>query len=172
MDFKSLVLKRYSVRNYRPDPVEEEKLSYILECGRMAPSAANFQPWKIHVVENPQLKEQLHATYPRDWFRQAPVILVFTGDHKTSWKRADGKDHLDIDLAILIDHITLAAAEVGLGTCWICNFNAQTCREILQLAGNEEPIAYLPLGYPSNPKDDNSRHSLRKPAAEIIRFIR
>jgi nitroreductase len=170
--FLELAKSRYSVRNFLSAPVGDEILNYILDCGRVAPSAANYQPWLILVVREEKLKQELWTTYPRDWLRQAPVILVFLGDHHQAWKRRDGKDHTDIDMAIIIDHITLAAAEQGLGTCWICNFDAAKCRQILDLPDHLEPIAFLPLGYPAIPADQTSRHLVRKPTEEIIKFDR
>ncbi|MCX6283429.1 MAG: nitroreductase family protein [Bacteroidetes bacterium] len=170
MNFLELAKSRYSVRNYLPKPVEEEKLNYILECGRIAPSAANYQPWMIDVIRDPDLKKKLEETYAREWLKQAAVILVFLGNHKQGWKRSDGKDHTDIDIAIMADHITLAAAEQGLGTCWICNFDAAKCIQVLNLPVHLEPIAYLSLGYPAGSTDEASRHLKRKPFEEIIKF--
>jgi nitroreductase len=80
----------------------------------------------------------------------------------------DGKDHTDIDVSIIIDHMTLAAAEQGLGTCWICNFDALKCAEILQLPSNIEPIAYLPIGYPGKEPDDRNRHLVRKELGDFL----
>jgi len=168
--FLELAKSRYSVRNYLPRPVEEEKLRYVLECGRIAPSAANFQPWSILVARDPALLKKLAETYNREWFKQAPVILVFTGNHHKGWKRSDGKDHTDIDIAIIADHITLAAVEQGLGTCWICNFDAARCRNLLNLPDHIEPIAYLSLGYPADSTDETARHLKRKSFEEIITF--
>ncbi len=170
MTFLELAKSRYSVRNYLPKPVEEEKLNYILECGRIAPSAANYQPWQINVVRDPDLKKKLEETYAREWLKQAAVILVFLGNHQQGWKRSDGKDHTDIDIAIMADHVTLAAAEQGLGTCWICNFDAAMCIRVLNLPDHIEPIAYLSLGYPAGSTDQVSRHLKRKPFEEIIKF--
>jgi nitroreductase len=167
-DFLTLASQRYSVRNYLDKPVEDEKLNYILECGRVAPSAANYQPWHIIVIRDPEMRKRLADTYPRPWFLQAPVVLVLCGDHLTGWKRPDGKDHTDIDVAIIADHMTLAAAEQGLGTCWICHFDAAKCTGILQLPGHIEPIAYLPLGYPGSGKDERARHLVRKSIDEIV----
>ncbi len=172
MNFLDLAKSRYSVRSYLPSPVEEEKLSYVLECGRVAPSAANYQPWQVIVIREAQMRARIAMTYNRKWLLEAPVILVFCGDHGKGWKRADGKDHTDTDIAIMADHMTLAAAEQGLGTCWICDFDAQACREVLQLPDHIEPIAYLPLGYPKNVKDPHSRHLNRKELKEIIRYER
>jgi len=169
-NFLELAKKRYSARSYLNKPVEEEKLNYILECGQVAPSAANFQPWKIFVVREPALKAKLGETYGGEWLMEAPVILVFCGDHNQGWKRKDGKDHTDIDVSIIIDHVTLAAAEQGLGTCWICNFDVRKCTEILRLPDHLEPIAYLPLGYPDDEPADSKKHLKRKPLNEIVQF--
>jgi nitroreductase len=169
-NFLELAKSRYSVRNYLAKPVEEEKLNYLLECGRIAPSAANYQPWIIHVVREKELKKKIEETYNREWIKQAPVILVFLGDHRTGWKRGDGKDHTDIDIAIIADHITLAASEQGLGTCWICNFDAAKCRTFMNLPDYLEPIAYLSLGYPADQTDQTSRHLKRKSMEEIVKF--
>lgn len=171
MTFLELAKKRYSVRNYSEKPVEQDKLNYILECGRIAPSAANYQPWQIFVIRDAGMREKLTATYGREWFKQAPVMLVFCGDHSVGWKRSDGKDHTDIDVSIITDHITLAAAEQGLGTCWICNFDAAGCSGILNLPPHLEPIAYLSLGYPGKEPEDPSRHLNRKELNEIVQYI-
>ena len=166
--FLDLARLRYSVRNYSDRQVEDKKLEYILECGRTAPSAANYQPWHIIVIRDKEMRGELGMTYNRSWLMQAPLILIICGDHQAGWKRKDGKDHTDIDAAIIADHMTLAAAEQGLGTCWICNFDARLCSEILQLPPNIEPIIYLPVGYPGNEPDDKNRHLVRKAMEEIV----
>jgi nitroreductase len=167
--FLELAKARYSVRNYQPKPVEKEKLMIVLEAGRIAPSAANYQPWHFIVIQDPAIRKKLDATYNRSWFSQAPVVIVICGDHKEAWKRGDGKDHTDIDASIAIDHMTLAAAEIGLGTCWICNFDAKMASEVLQLPENIEPIAYLPLGYPGGDKI-HPCHTDRKPLGKIVHW--
>ncbi|NLW60572.1 MAG: nitroreductase, partial [Firmicutes bacterium] len=118
MSFLELTKKRYSVRKYKDQPVEREKLLQVLEAARNAPSACNFQPWHFIVLTDETIKSKVAETYPRDWFKKAPVVIVACGDHSVSWKRADGKDHCDVDLAIAVEHMALAAAELGLGTCW------------------------------------------------------
>jgi len=151
--FKELVLQRHAVRSYRADvPVEEEKLAYVLECARWAPSAVNYQPWKFLVLQSAGAKESLYPCYDRPWIRDAPVVIVCCADHTRSWKRrADGKDHADIDVAIAVGHLCLAAAEQGLGTCWVCNFDAEGLKAAFRLPATMEPVALVPLGYPSDP---------------------
>ena len=151
MEFKELAKRRYSVRSYQSTPVAKEKLIDIIQAALLAPSAVNFQPWKFVVVTEPALLKQLHGCYHRDWFKSAPVCIVAIGDHDKGWRRpTDNKDYTDIDVAIAIDHLMLAATEIGLGTCWICHFNAEKCAEIFGLSPNLEPIAMIPIGYPSS----------------------
>ena len=169
-DFLDLARKRYSVRNYLNNPVEEEKLMYVLEAGRVAPSAANFQPWHIIIVRKKETILQIGTAYPRKWFTEATVVLVVCGDHEKGWKRGDGKDHTDIDIAIMVDHMTLAAAEIGLGTCWVCNFDEKKIRELLKLPGHIEPIVLLPLGYPNDTKDLVSRHLIRHEMNKVVHW--
>lgn len=168
MSFGDLARSRYSSRKYKADPVEEDKLDYILDAGRVAPSACNYQPWKIYVLNGRDNLEKIYPAYTAGWFRQAPVVLVICGDHHRSWKRADGKDHADIDVAILADHITLAAAEQGLGTCWICAFDREKVAKVLRLPDHLEPIVILPLGYPADKGDPFRHEKQRKPLRQII----
>lgn len=170
MDFLDLARQRYSCRKYKPDSVDRGKIEYILEAGRVAPSAVNRQPWMIYVVTERELLEQVWETYYKNWIQSAPVILVLCGDHSVSWKRQDGKDHCDIDVAILADHITLAAAEQGLATCWVCHFDHLKCAGLLGLPGHMETIALLPLGYPDDQVDTGRHGRLRKPLSDIVRW--
>ncbi len=149
MSFLELVESRYSVRGYLNKEVEKEKLLQVLEAGRLAPSAVNFQPVHLYVLEKQEDREKLFEVYGRDWFKESPVIIAICGDHAKSWRRKDGKDHCDIDVAIVVDHMTLAATELGLGTCWICAFDAKRSHEILELPENMEVITLLTLGYAS-----------------------
>ncbi len=149
MNFLELATQRSSVRNYQPKAVEKEKLMYVLEAARIAPSAANFQPWQFIVITEPDMLKSVQSLYHRAWLTTAPTIIIALGDHKKGWRRAkDGKDFTDIDVAIAIDHLTLAATEIGLGTCWICNFDPEKCYSIFNIPENMEPIALISIGYP------------------------
>lgn len=100
MSFLELARKRCSIRKYAPKNVEQEKIDYILEAARLAPSAVNYQPWYFVWVQSAEGKAKLQECYPREWFKQAPYYLIVCGDHQQSWKRGDHKDHMDIDTAI------------------------------------------------------------------------
>ncbi len=166
MNFLELTRARYSVRNYTDRLVEPEKLDYIFECVRMAPSAVNYQPWRFAVVTDPERLAALKTAYPREWIQTAPCIIVACANHEESWHRkSDGKDHADIDLGIAVEHLCLAAAEQGLGTCWVCNFDVPRCREVMQLPENLEPVALIPLGYPA---DLSVAEKKRKVPAELF----
>lgn len=165
MSFLDLVKKRYSVRNYKSLPVEREKVIQVLEAGRNAPSAANYQPWHFIVLIDDKIRNKIADVYPGDWFKKAPVIIVACGDHSVSWKRKDGKDHCDIDLGIVVEHMVLAAADMGLGTCWVCAFDAEKCHEILELPDNLEVVSLLPMGYPN---DETLPAKKRKSLDEIV----
>jgi len=168
MEFYEVVKIRRSVRKYKATPVEQEKLDRILEAARSAPSAANIQPCRFFVLLNADLRHQLKAAYAPDWFHTAPVILVGCVDTTQAWRRSDGKSYADVDLAIAMEHVILAATAEGLGTCWIGAFKPEPVRQLLELPPGLEPIAMTPIGYP----DEQPAPKRRKPLSEIVKFIR
>ncbi len=169
MKFIELAKIRYSCRNYDGKQIEDEKLNQVLEAGRIAPSAVNFQPWQFVVIREAVNLDKIRSTYHREWFASAPCVIVALGNHEQSWKRkGDGKDHCDIDVAIALDHMTLQAAEVGLATCWVCNFDKQKLIEELNLPEHLEPVALLPVGYPLTKPDVNRHESKRKALNEVV----
>ena len=164
----TLAHRRYALRNYSSQPVPDEVLRYILEVARMAPSAVNYQSWQFVVVRDGILLQQLRKVYHREWFDTAPCCIVVCGNHNESWQRAsDGKDHCDIDIAIATEHIALAAAECGLGTCWVCNFDIEACVQLLQLPHGIEPMVLMPIGYPVNNEIPEKK---RKSIDEIVQW--
>lgn len=168
--FKELVTERCSVRKYDSRAIEKEKLDYILDCARLAPSAVNYQPWKIYLItpeSSSEKREYVQKCYDREWFLSAPYYLICTIVHSESWHRKnDGKDHGDIDIAILTEHLCLAAVEQGVGTCWVCNFDAKLCHELFNLPENEEAAVLIPMGYPA--EDFKPAEKKRKSMDEIV----
>ncbi len=163
MNFLQLTQQRYSCRGYQDKPVETEKLNYIMECVRMAPSAVNRQPWRFRIVTDPAARAHLQQCYDREWFATAPLYILATILHGEEWVRGDGKPHGNIDIAISVEHLCLAAAEQGLGTCWVCNFDAALCAQLFALPADEEPAAIIPIGYPAA----EATPKRRKPLEEI-----
>ena len=168
MKFSELVVARYSVRAYKPDAVPAETLAGVLEAARMAPTAANRQAFQLIVIETAGRETELQTIYGREWFTQAPLAICACGLPEENWVRRDGKNYNDVDVAIVMDHLTLAAADVGLGTCWIGAFDPDAAREVLGLPDEVEPVAFTPLGYPA----DAPRPKQRKLLDELVRYER
>ena len=168
MAFLDLAKERHSVRKYENRPVDKDKIIQVLEAARYAPSAVNKQPVHFTVVTEDTKIQELAEAYDRAWFRKAPVVIVACGDHETSYKRKDGKDHCDIDVAIAVDHLTLAATDIGLGTCWVCAFDEKIVSKVLDLPENQEPIVMIPIGFPDHSARPEKK---RKTMDEIARFL-
>lgn len=137
------------MRSYSAEPVSESQLEYILECARLAPSAVNLQPWRFIVVKSEAVRQQVQLCYKREWIAQAPLYIICVVRHQEEWVRRDGKRHGDIDIAIAAEHICMAAAEQGLGSCWVCNFDAARLHELLGLEPDEEASVIVPIGHPA-----------------------
>ena len=165
MNFLELTKNRYSCRAYKTLDVEKEKLEYIMECVRFAPSAVNKQPWLFHIVSKEEEKAKLQQCYNRDWFKTAPMYIIASVLHDEEWVRADGKHHGNIDIAIAVEHLCLAAAEQGLGTCWVCNFDVERCTQLFNIPSNEEVAVLIPIGYAA----DEAKEKKRKDLKDILR---
>ena len=166
MEFFDLIKKRYSVRAYQTKSVEQEKLQKVLEAANLAPTAANRQPFKIIVIHTKGKEAELKRIYHRDWFSQAPYVIGICAVKSEAWARMDEKNYADVDTTIAMDHLILAAADLGLGTCWIAAFDPGAAREILGLPDDVELVAFTPLGYPA----DEWRVKKRKSLGEIVRY--
>ncbi len=169
MEFLNLVQQRYSVRSYQPTPVEDAKLARVLEAARLAPTAANRQPFQLIVAKVKGREAELRRIYKRRWFVQAPLVICACGLHDQGWVReSDGVNYTTVDVAIALDHLMLAAASLGLGTCWVAAFNPIAARQVFGLPEGVEPIALTPLGYPA----DQPLPKTRKPLADLVRYER
>lgn len=168
---QNIISQRRSVRKYANQSIDKQIIIEIIESARLAPSAVNFQPWKSYVCQSEEAKQIVRDSYPREWFNAAPLYILACGDGEQSWKRpCDSKDHVDIDIAIAVEHMVLKITELGLGTCWVCNFDPQIIKKGLKLSENLEPIVLLPVGYPEN-NDADPRNKKRKSLEEITEWI-
>ena len=166
MDFLELVKTRYSVRKYKSDPVPEALLQKILQAAQLAPTAANRQPFQLIVITSPERRAALVPISDQAWFTEAPVVIAVVAETAKAWGENDSRDFSLIDTAIVADHITLAATDLGLGTCWIGGFEAAMARDILHLPAGVEPIVFIPVGY----VDDQPEEKERKPLDELVRY--
>ncbi len=167
MDFQDLIKARYSVRAYKPDVVPDALVKQVLEAARLAPTAANRQPFLTLVVNTRGREAELKKVYKADWFSQPPLVLGVCAIGDEAWKRMDGRNYSDVDATIVMDHIILAAADLGLGTCWIGAFDPAVAKQVFELPEGVEPIAFTPLGYPA----DTSGVKKRKPIEDLVKYF-
>jgi nitroreductase len=169
MEFLDIAKKRFSCRSYSSKPVENGDLMKILEAGRVAPTGCNRQPQRIIVVQS---EEGLNSIKKAANTFGAPLILIVCGDSDTTWKRAyDGKNIVDIDISIVTTHMMLQAAELGLGSVWMCSFKPDVIKDEFNIPKNLEPINLLAIGYASGEIASPERHNeLRKPLKDTVSF--
>lgn len=164
MSVLETIANRYSVRSYKPDAVEDEKLGKILEAARLAPTAANRQGFRVVVIPTDRYKEQLKRIYSPEWFTQPPYVLgiyAVPGEYAIT---KSGRSFGPVDASIAFTQILLAATELGLGTCWIGAFNDQAAKELPQVAPAWEPVGFTPLGY----FEGREVKKIRKPLADLV----
>lgn len=167
MDFLSLAKQRYSCRAFLDKKVEKEKIDKILEAGRIAPTAVNFQPQRILVLDDKDELTKLSKCTKFGW--SAPVILVICYDKNISWKRKyDEKDEGIIDASIVTTHMMLEAQDLGLGTTWIGSFDPEKIREEYSIPDNLEIVALLPIGYPAEDAMPSPMHEKRNNLEEMV----
>ena len=167
--FKDIANKRFACRKYTDEPVSKEDIEYIKECVQVAPSAHNFQPWKFLIVTSEEGKEKVRQCYNRPWFANIPMFVLCFKSLNDAWVRQDdNKNHGDIDLGIAVEHLCLAAADRGLGTCWVCNYDVEAVKRLFPIEGYEA-VAIVPVGHiaPDCPHLEKRRKDLSEIFEEI-----
>jgi len=172
MEFTELIHTRESIRNYDPNrPVPKDILEKILDAGRLAPSACNYQPWKFLIISSSAMLEKIRACYKRDWFKDAPQVIVILGLKNQAWNRSyDGYNSIETDVAIAMTHIILAAENEGVGSCWIEAYDPALLKEAINPGENQLIFGIAPLGYPK-PGYKKTLKKNRKSLAEIVEFL-
>ncbi|MCK4255621.1 nitroreductase family protein [candidate division WOR-3 bacterium] len=159
MDVRDAIKNRFSVRSYLNKPVEDEKLALVLDAARLAPSARNKQSWKFIVIKDKIIRQKLiDAAAGQQFVAEAPVVIAAVSTEPSYVMRC-GIPAYSVDLAIAVDHMTLQAVELGLGTCWIGAFYQDKVKEILQIPDEYKVVALLPLGYPTVLSAEKNRKS-------------
>lgn len=170
MNFAELSVARYSVRKFDSRPVEQEKLDLVLEAGRNAPTANNFQPQRIFVLKTPEALAKADACTVCHF--HPPVILAVGYDPHVAWTREyDGKSYGDIDAAIAITQMMLQAADLGLGTTYVGMFEQDKLESAFPEMIGTPIIALLQLGYPANDSQPTKMHSNRKALEELVKYL-
>ena len=171
MNFLELAKERFSVRSFKKDAIEEEKLQAILEAGRVAPTACNLQPQKIYVIQSEEMREKL-ASVCRFTFG-APTVLAICYDKDKAWKNdlTPGYCSGETDAAIVCTHMMLEAWELGIGSCWVAWFNAKEVHAALALPENVEICGLLPIGYPADNASPTKLHTRIRDFSDTIQFM-
>ncbi|MCD7782188.1 MAG: nitroreductase family protein [Methanosphaera sp.] len=168
MDVMDAINKRYSVRGYKDQPVENEKLEQILKAAQLAPTGVNSQAFKVYVIDTKKNADKLSEVYPREWILEAPLVLAVVSKKNDAWIRPwDGKNIDEIDATIVMDHMILEATEQGLGTCYIGAFHERSLIELLGLSEEYHPVLITPLGYPDAEPSDRPRKDIK----ELVEYI-
>lgn len=164
MEFYEVLKTRRSIRAYKPDAVPENALRKIAEAVNLAPTACNRQPFKLLLVRDPEMRKTICANCRFEFLAQAPVIAVMMTNESESWTRFEGNPAADIDASIAMEHLVLAAAAEGLGTCWICAFSRPQMNEALKIKTPWSVFALSPIGYANG----EPRPFTRKPLSEVV----
>jgi nitroreductase len=155
------ISRRYSCRSYRDKGIEQDKLDCILEAARLAPSAKNTQDWRFVVVMDRDTKRRVAGTTNRpEVFEKAGAIIAACSNSDDVMRC--GQAIGPIDVAIALEHISLQAADLGLGTCWIGSFDADEVRQILGIPDDIIIVELMALGYPAGSKPEPKREPIEK----------
>lgn len=158
MEFMDVITERRSIRKFKPDPVPQEDIDYVLNAARLAPSWANTQCWEFVVVTHSGTIEEL-AEAGNAWLEQAPVIIVACADPTRPGTKGD-QEYYMLDIGIAMEHLILAATDRGLGTCWIGAFDEQIVKSVLNVPEAIRVVASTPLGYPDEVPGSQERKTL------------
>lgn len=169
MEFLQLAKERYSVRKFSDRKIEKEKLDLILEAGRVAPTAVNFQPQRILVIDSADNLTKLKPCTPYHF--HAPLALLVCYDSTVSWKRSyDNKDMGDIDAGIVATQMMLEAAELGLGSTWVGHFDPAAICAAFDIPEHLIPVVLLPMGYPREDCTPSPYHEKRFDTEHTVFF--
>lgn len=164
MDVYEAIRKRRSVRKYRPEPVPDDVMNRILDAARIAPSAKNLQPWHFIVVRDENIKKELaKACRNQLWMADAGAIICGCADEKNCYAKLGNLGlSFQVDLAIALDHMILAATAEGLGSCWIAAYDEERVKKVLDIPDTLRVVCLTPVGYPAETPGDRGRKTLKE----------
>ena len=168
-DFLTLAAERYSVRHFTDSLVPQSDIDKILEAGRLAPTAVNSQPQHIYVIRTPEAIAALNTVSPCVY--GAPQAFLYCYDSRNVCARGADDNYGDIDVTIVLTHMMLAAAELGVGTCPVGYFDPEKLRTELALPANIHPVLLLPFGYKAGDCVPSERHTSRLSFSETVEYL-
>ena len=170
MDFLTLAKDRFSCRKFDERQVEQEKIDKILEAAISSPTAKNLQPYKIWAARSPKALEKVRGVTPCHF--GAPVIFVLGSRNADAWVRPyDNRPFGDVDAAIVGTQMMLEIHDLGLRTTWVGNFDAPKLKELFPEMAEYDLTAMFPTGYPADTAKPSGRHTDRKPAEELVKYL-
>lgn len=171
MNYFELIKSRYSVRSFSDRPIEKEKLDLILESGRLAPTAKNLQSQRLFVCQSKEAMDKLNSVC--SCIFHAPTAILFCYEKSDVWINPyDKKIHSGyVNTSIVCTQMMLQAWDLGIGSCWVGNFNPKEVSDAFSLPDNLELVAILPLGYPSENTKPSERHFQRKELSETVQYL-
>lgn len=170
MEFQKALDSRYSVRNYKQIPVEEEKIQAVLEAGRIAPTAKNSQPQKIFVAKSEEAMQKVRELTVCHF--DAPVVFIVCGDSdRACILKSNGRNFMEIDCAIVQTYMMLKAADLGLGTCWVGRIMPEDVKKAFNLPENIVVYGFLVMGYPADDCEPAPRHYERLELSEFVKEL-
>jgi len=170
MSFMDLARARYSVRKFKAQPVEQEKLAQILEAGRVAPTAKNVQEQHVYVLQSAEALEKVRELTPCHY--GAPVVLLVTYDKNKEFHHPeDTSFHTGVeDASIVATHMMLMATELGIGSCWV-NMFLPAAQKAFHIPANEVPVLLMPLGYAADDAPVAAWHTQYKPMGDLVTYL-
>ena len=167
--FLDMTRERWSVRNFKPEQISNEHMARILEAGRNAPSACNYQPQRVLVLQSDEALAQVSAV--THWALNAHTVLLVCADLTESWKNVDGCDSAEVDATIALDHMMMEAWECGVGSTWVRGFDERVMRSAFNLPPSWKIVAMMPMGYPAENAHPSTWHFNRKSTEELYRVL-
>lgn len=171
MTFAEMAEKRYSVKNFSDQAVEDEKLQRVLETALKAPTAKNAQSNRIYVLKSKEAMDKIRSLTPCTY--GAPVCLVFTYNTKEAfvYPKQTVQNSGNEDCSIVATHVMFAALEEGLGTCWVNLFTPSEVKEAFNLPADEEVVLLMPVGYAAEGNKPLAKHFEKKPFADVVKVL-
>lgn len=167
MNFLELASKRYSCKKYSDRKVAEEDLKYILECGRVAPTAKNLQEQHIYVLTSEEALAKVDCCTPCRYGAQTVLVVAFDKNDVYTYPGGQRNSGIE-DASIVATHLLLGAADKGVDSCWVNNFDPDKLHASLGLPENEEILMLLDLGYAAEGFGPLPNHSSRKPLSQTV----
>lgn len=172
MEFLELAKERYSCRKFSPKPIEPEKLAKILEAGNIAPTAVNFQPQKIYILQSDEAIAKVNSLCKCIY--GAKTVLLFAYDSNHDWKNPteEGIHSGEQDISIVATHIMLEACELGISSCWVNLFSNSKLAATFNLPESERVVLLMPLGYADETSKPHPKwHYEKKELSETVTYL-